>query len=157
MRPSPARRRSDSASARIASRGLARPAGARSGAAAAAAAKAARPRSAARTGAAAEAARPAAPAGLVNLALRHRQEAFALGFLARRLSGPPDRLGPLAGLALGGLLVGAALLHLPEDALALHPLLEDAQGLVDVVVTNEHLQSRYPFESGVGPRRGRGR
>src|SRR4051812_44396378 len=134
---------------------LPRPAGARCGAAATT--EAARPRSAARTGAAAEAARPAAPAGLVDLALRHRQEAFALSLLARRLARPPDRLGLLAGLALGGLLVGAALLHLPENALALHPLLEDAQGLVDVVVTNEHLQSRYPFESGVGPRRGRGR
>src|SRR5215813_9656856 len=45
----------------------------------------------------------------------------------------------LPRLALGGLLVVAAHLHFPEDSLALHLLLERAEGLIDIVVTNEHL------------------
>src|SRR6185369_10960286 len=49
------------------------------------------------------------------------------------------RLRLLPRLALGGLLIVAAHLHLTEDSLALHLLLERAQGLIDIVVTNEHL------------------
>jgi hypothetical protein len=49
------------------------------------------------------------------------------------------RFGLLPRLALGGLLVIAAHLHFPEDSLALHLLLQRAQGLIDVVVTDEHL------------------
>lgn len=65
--------------------------------------------------------------------------ALALQPFARQLAGPADGFGPLAGLALGGLFVTAAELHLAEDALALHLLLERAQGLVDVVVANDYL------------------
>jgi hypothetical protein len=35
----------------------------------------------------------------------------------------------------------AAKLHLAEDALALHLLLERLEGLIDVVVTNENLHA----------------
>ena len=45
----------------------------------------------------------------------------------------------LAGALLGGLLVVATKLHLPEDAFALHLLLQRPQRLVDVVVTDMDL------------------
>src|SRR5579883_421537 len=66
-------------------------------------------------------------------------QAFALRALARQLAGPAHRLRPLASLALGGLLVGAAQLHLAEDTLPLHLLLERAQRLIDVVVAHHDL------------------
>ena len=55
---------------------------------------------------------------------------------------PTNGLGPLAGPALRRLLVVAAHFHFPEDALALHFLLKRAQGLIDIVVADEDLQSR---------------
>jgi hypothetical protein len=66
--------------------------------------------------------------------------------LARGLSGAPNGFGLLAGLALGGLLIGLALPHFPEDAFALHLLLQHPQGLIDVVVANEYLQTRSPID-----------
>src|SRR5712692_4233104 len=65
--------------------------------------------------------------------------AFAVHALAHHLAMATHRLRPLARLALGGLLVVAAQLHLAKDALALHLLLERAQGLVDVVVADKNL------------------
>src|SRR5215470_15604932 len=77
-------------------------------------------------------------------------EALALGALARQLAGPAHRLRPLASLALGGLLVGAAQLHLAEDPLPLHLLLEGAQRLIDVVVAHHDLYQGYSsFRLGV--------
>ena len=60
--------------------------------------------------------------------------------LALQLAIAADGLGPLAGALLGGLLIGAAQLHLPEDAFTLHLLLEGLEGLVDVVVADDDLQ-----------------
>jgi hypothetical protein len=37
----------------------------------------------------------------------------------------------------------AAELHLPEDALALHLLLQHSEGLVDIVVTDENLHASF--------------
>src|SRR5438552_7341953 len=68
-----------------------------------------------------------------------RLVALAVHPLAHHLAMAAHRLRLLARLALRGLLVVAAQLHLPEDALALHLLLERAQGLVDVVVANQNL------------------
>ncbi len=51
----------------------------------------------------------------------------------------PRRLGALAFAALGGLLEVAAAFHFPEDTLALHFLLQGAEGLVDVVVADVNL------------------
>ena len=66
-------------------------------------------------------------------------EALALGALARELVGAPNRFGPLTRTLLRGLFVGPAALHLPENTLALHLLLERAKRLIDVVVTHEYL------------------
>lgn len=47
----------------------------------------------------------------------------------------------LAGLALGRLFIGPALLHLAENALALHALLQNLESLLDIVVSDENLQN----------------
>src|SRR5258708_2986713 len=65
--------------------------------------------------------------------------AFAVHALAHHLAMAAHRLRLLARLALGGLLVVAAQLHLAKDSFALHLLLERAQGLVDVVVADKNL------------------
>ena len=58
-----------------------------------------------------------------------------------RACGRGGWLPPSPGLFLGGLLVMAAELHLAEDALALHLLLQHLDGLVDIVVTDENLHA----------------
>ena len=46
----------------------------------------------------------------------------------------------------------AAELHLAEDALALHLLLQHLEGLVDIVVTDENLHAAFLFDRAVdGP------
>src|SRR4051794_11862966 len=88
-----------------------------------------------------------------NLRL-HRQQAFALHFLARELASTADRFRAFPGLLFGGLFVVAAQLHLAENPLALHLLLQRFEGLVDVIVTNENLHAGVPLESrveGAGP------
>ena len=75
--------------------------------------------------------------------VRRSEEAFALQLLARELAGSPDGLGPLAGLLDGRLLEMLPELHLAEHALALQLLLERAQRLVDVVVTNHYLHLAF--------------
>src|SRR5215207_8452324 len=65
--------------------------------------------------------------------------------LARGFARPAHGFRFLAGFALGGLFVGAALLHLPEDAFALHLLFQRPECLIDVVVANEDLQRTYPL------------
>ncbi len=46
----------------------------------------------------------------------------------------------------------AAALHLAEDALALHLLLQNSEGLVDIVVTDENLHPVFLFDRAVdGP------
>src|SRR4051812_49731221 len=79
----------------------------------------------------------AAAGGETRLRLRRGDQALADCGLASLLAGPADGLGLLASLAHGRLLISLALLHLAEDALALHLLLEDAKRLIDVVVANE--------------------
>src|SRR4029434_7754212 len=71
------------------------------------------------------------------------QQALALGSFARKLAGAAHGLGLLAHPLLGGLLVVVPELHLPEDALALHLLLERLEGLIDVVIANLNQQAVY--------------
>src|SRR5437879_6140258 len=72
-----------------------------------------------------------------------RQPAFALGPLAGELAGAAHGLGLLAHALLGGLLVVVPELHLPENALALHLLLQRLEGLIDVVIANLNQQAVY--------------
>src|SRR5208282_390124 len=71
----------------------------------------------------------------------HRQQAFALQPLARELTRPADRFRLLARFLFRGFFVMAAELHLAENALALHLLLQRLKGLVDIVVTDENLHA----------------
>jgi hypothetical protein len=88
---------------------------------------------------------------------RRRSEAWALGPQPDPHGWPPCGLLAcpahgfrfLAGFALGGLLVGATLLHLAEDALALHRRFQPSESLIDVVVTNKYLQRMGPLLAGV--------
>jgi hypothetical protein len=77
--------------------------------------------------------------GLVPTALGHGDQALALRLLAGQFSGAPDRFGFLAVAALGGLFISAVLPHFAENAFALHFLLQDLEGLVDIVVSDENL------------------
>src|SRR6185295_9983887 len=62
-----------------------------------------------------------------------REQAFALQALALELAVAAHSLGALAGPLFAGLLIGAAQLHLPEDAFTLHLLFQRLERLVDVV------------------------
>jgi uncharacterized membrane protein (UPF0136 family) len=79
-------------------------------------------------------------AALASAALATAKKTFALGALAGQLARAAHGLGLFAGALLGGLFVVAAQLHLAENAFALHLLLQDAQRLVDIVVTDKYLQ-----------------
>ena len=76
------------------------------------------------------------------------QQAFALQALALQLAEAADGLGPLARPLFARLLVMATELHLAEDALTLHLLLQRLQRLVDVVVANDDLQRLLRFLKG---------
>src|SRR5215831_17206769 len=69
------------------------------------------------------------------------EEAFALGALAGQFAGPADRFRLFPRFLGGGLFVVSAELHLAENALALHLLLERLEGLVDIVVADENLHA----------------
>ena len=66
-------------------------------------------------------------------------EALALYALSFQLARTTYSLSLFTGSAFGRLFVGTAQLHFTEDALALHLLLQDLQGLIDVIVTNRDL------------------
>src|SRR4051794_5186889 len=83
--------------------------------------------------------RSRALAGSGGGVLYRREQSFALEALAGELSGAADRLCSFADPLFGWLLVMTAELHLTEDALALHLLLQRFQGLIDIVVTNDDL------------------
>jgi hypothetical protein len=75
----------------------------------------------------------------------HRQQAVALHFLAGELAGTADSFRLLPRFLFRGFLVMAAELHLAEDALAQHLLLQHLEGLVDIVVTDENLHASFLF------------
>src|SRR5450830_1638917 len=79
----------------------------------------------------------------------HRQQALALQFLARELAGAADGFRLLSDSLLGGCRVMAEELHLAEDALALHLLLQHLESLVDIVVTDEYLHAAILFDRAV--------
>src|SRR6266581_3392242 len=65
--------------------------------------------------------------------------------LIEQLASATDGLGLFTGLLLGGLFVVTAELHLAENALALHLLLERLESLVDIVIANENLHAASSF------------
>lgn len=65
--------------------------------------------------------------------------ALALCALACQFACPANRLCPLAGFLFRRLLEMLARFHLPEEAFALHLLLERAQGLLDIVIADNDL------------------
>src|SRR6201994_3145389 len=75
----------------------------------------------------------------------HRQQAFALQFLAGQLARAAHGFGLFAGLLFGGVFIMAAELHLAENALALHLLLQRLEGLIDIVIANENLHAASSF------------
>ena len=76
-----------------------------------------------------------------RLGARHGQQAFTLRELARCLLSPADPLLLLARFPLGGLLIGPPPLDLAEETFALELLLQDPEGLFNIVVANENFQS----------------
>src|SRR5262249_14977940 len=88
----------------------------------------------------------AAGAGTEHRLRLHRQQAFALQLLARQLAGAADGFRLLAGFLLGWFLVMAAELHLAENALTLHLLLQRLEGLIDIVIANENLHAASSFQ-----------
>src|SRR5215469_7583289 len=85
------------------------------------------------------------PSSRQDFLLRSGNEALALRLLARELAGAAHRLGLLACRPLGRFFIEPPLLHLPEDALALHLLFQRPESLVDVVVADKNLQGMVPF------------
>jgi hypothetical protein len=81
------------------------------------------------------------PAGRGLALFRHGDQAFALRLFPRRLARAPDGFRLLAGLALGRFFIRLAAFHLTKNALALHLLFEDSQGLFNIVVANDDLQN----------------
>src|SRR5664279_4013268 len=75
----------------------------------------------------------------------HRQQAFALQFLAGQLARPAPGFGLFTGLLLGGLFIMAAELHLAENTLALHLLFQRLEGLIDIVIADENLHAASSF------------
>ncbi|NRP70704.1 hypothetical protein ILFOPFJJ_01585 [Ensifer psoraleae] len=73
--------------------------------------------------------------------LRTGQQAFALEFLAGELPVTAHGFRLFAHALFGRLFVGAARLHFAENAFALHLLLQNAKGLLDVIIPDENLQS----------------
>ena len=67
-------------------------------------------------------------------------ETLALGLFPGGLPRSSDGLRFLAGPALRRFFIGLATPHLAKNALALHLLLQDPEGLIDIVVANEYLQ-----------------
>jgi hypothetical protein len=75
----------------------------------------------------------------------HRQQALSLQFLARELAGAADSLGFLSRFLLRGLFIVPAELHFAKEAFALHLLFQHFKGLIDIVITNEDLQTIFLF------------
>lgn len=77
---------------------------------------------------------------LLHPALGGGDQAFPLCLLAGRLAMTPNGFVMLAGTLFGGLFVSAALLHFAENTFPLHPLLQNLECLLDIVVSDENLQ-----------------
>ena len=70
-----------------------------------------------------------------------QEQAFTLSTFAGQFAGATHGFGLFAGFLFGRLFEVAPQLHFPEDAFALHLLLEHLQGLIDIVVANLYLHA----------------
>lgn len=71
---------------------------------------------------------------------------FALSTLTGQFTGPADRLGLLARLLFGRLLVIVAQLHFAKNAFALQLLFQRTERLIDIVIANDYLHAEHrPF------------
>src|SRR5690348_15087379 len=70
---------------------------------------------------------------------------FALEPLAQRFALAANRFGFLACATLRRLLVSAAPFHFAQHAFALELLFQNTQRLADIVVADDHLQTRSPL------------
>jgi hypothetical protein len=75
----------------------------------------------------------------IGFAVKGLLEALAFQPLAFQLTGPAHGFRGFAGAALRRLFVMPTQLHLAENTLPLHLLLERLQRLIDVIVTHENL------------------
>src|SRR4051812_3352790 len=108
-------------------------------------ARSARTRTGATTTTAAGTTTVAAGASAEHRLRLHRQQAFALQLLAGQLARAAHGFGLFTGLLLGGLFIMAAELHLAENTLALHLLLQRLEGLIDIVIADENLHAASFF------------
>src|SRR5262249_8587033 len=76
-------------------------------------------------------------------------ETFILGLLARELARATDGFAFPPRRFFRRLLIKSSALHLPEDALPLHLLLQCFERLIDIVVANIDLQFAAPDSSDV--------
>ena len=74
--------------------------------------------------------------------------ALALGLLAGKLASATNALGLFAHTLLRRLLIEATLFHFTEYAFTLQLLLERAEGLIDIVVSDDDLQGRFRQSTG---------
>jgi hypothetical protein len=81
------------------------------------------------------------PAGGDALRAGTRQQAFALSRLTRGFSASADGLALLSRSTLGRLFIRAPAFHLAKQAFALELLLQDPQGLFDIIFANKDFQS----------------
>jgi hypothetical protein len=77
--------------------------------------------------------------------LRSCDEPIPYRLLAGKLTRATRRLGSLPRCSLRWLLVKPAPFHFPKHTFALHFLLQDAKSLIDIVVSDEHLQKLTPY------------
>jgi hypothetical protein len=87
-------------------------------------------------------ARRARGTSVLRTPFRGWQQTVALRLLAGELARTTDRLGPFARCTVRRLLEKSPPFHFPENAFALHFLLQDAERLVNIVVADKDLQFR---------------
>ena len=67
-------------------------------------------------------------------------QSLALSQLAGRFTDAANGFTLFTGALFGGFFVGFARFHFPENAFTLQLLLQNTEGLIDVVVSNQNLQ-----------------
>src|SRR6516164_3575298 len=79
------------------------------------------------------------------LLARVGNEPLTLCYLTRELARAPYRLGLFPLFALRRFFIRAPLLHLTKYAFALHFLLQDTEGLINLVIADKTCNGNLPF------------